>query len=118
MTYAVTLPPPDVEAHVYGVLSDLGGIKVWAYDSGPLVHAIFERTALQVDVRASSKKAARDRAYAARSRLLALGDVEWQDGRIGRVEVLSGPLWVPDDDGAPRYVTRVAVEYSRNTWDD
>lgn len=118
MTYAVTLPPPDVEAHVHGVLSDLGGIKVWAFDSGPLLHAIFERTSLQVDVRASSKKAARDRAYDARSRLLALAEVEWQDGRIGRVEVLAGPLWVPDDDGAPRYVMRVAVDYSRNTWTD
>lgn len=118
MTYEVTLPPPDVEAHVFGALADLGGIKVWAYDSGPVLHAIFERTALQVDVRASSKKAARDRAYTARSRLLALADTEWQDGRVARVEVLSGPLWVPDDDGAPRYVTRVAVEYSRNTWDN
>lgn len=116
MTYAVTLPPPDVEQHITTTLADLGSVKVWAFDSGPLLHSIFERTSLQVDARAHSKKAARDRAYAARSRLLALADYEWQDGRVARVEVLSGPLWVPDDDGAPRYVTRVAVEYSRNTW--
>lgn len=114
MTYAQTDPPPDVEAHVTTVLEGVGAVKVWAYDSAPESHAVLERTALQVDVRASSKQAARDRAYEARSRLLALAEYGWQDGRVAGVEVITGPAWLPDEDGAPRYVMRVAVKYGRN----
>lgn len=115
MAYAVTDPPPDLEAHVYGQVADLGGMKVWAVDSAPQLHAVFERTVLQVDTRASSKEKTRTRAYAARSRLLALGDASWDGGAVAGVEVITGPSWLPDENGAPRYVMRVAVVYGRTT---
>ena len=104
-------PPPDVEALALATLQDLGGIKVWAYDSAPGQHAITEATSLQIDVRASAKQKARDRAYAARSRLLALPGSAWDAGVVHRVDEVSGPMWVPDQDGAPRYVLRVTLHY-------
>lgn len=110
MTYTTT-PPPDVEALLVSTLSGLGGIKVWAYDSGPGQWALKEVTAVQVDVRASSKQAARDRAYAARSLMLALPGGTWDAGTVHRVDIVSGPAWVPDQDGAPRYVLRASLHY-------
>lgn len=104
-------PPPDVEALALTTLQDLGGIKVWAYDSAPGQHAITEATSLQVDVRAGTKKSAHDRAYTARSRLLALPGAVWDAGTVHRVDVESGPLWQPDQDGAPRYILRVTLHY-------
>jgi hypothetical protein len=106
-----TAAPPDLEAHVLTVLDALGGIRVWAYDSRPAVQNILEVTNLQVDVRAASKKTARDRAYTARALLLGLPVEAWDAGLVSEVTVVSGPLWQPDQDGAPRYVIRVAVQY-------
>lgn len=111
MQQGETAAPPDLEAHVLSVLDALGGIRVWAYDSRPAMHAILEQTNLQVDVRAAKKKTARDRAYAARALLLGLALQPWDDGLVSEVTVVSGPLWQPDQDGAPRYVIRVAVQY-------
>lgn len=106
-----TAAPPDLESHVHDLLDALGGIRVWAYDSRPAMNGILEVTNLQVDVRAASKKSARDRAYAARALLLGLPGEAWDAGLVSEVTVVSGPLWQPDQDGAPRYVIRVAVQY-------
>lgn len=103
--------PPDVEALLVSTLAGVGGCKVWAYDSGPKQHAIAEQTAVQVDVRAGSKARARDRAYAARSLMLALPGGAWDAGVVHKVEVVSGPAWIPDTDGAPRYVMRAVLHY-------
>lgn len=99
----------DTEAWAFNLLKDLGGISVWAYDAGTVWPYRVETASLQIDVRASSKQRARDRAYEARGRLFDpanhwhLGDV------IAGVEVVAGPFWLPDDNGAPRYVLRVSV---------
>ena len=100
-------PLPDVEAIVFSALKDLGGISVFAFDSGAEWPYVSETVAIQVDVHASSKKRTRDRAYQARQMLLQLPMDD--TNKVSRVDVLSGPLWLPEDDGAPRYVIRVGV---------
>jgi hypothetical protein len=98
---------PDVEALAYALLSPLGGIHVFAYDAQSPWPFIEEMVALQIDVRASSKKRARDRAYEARRLLLRLPlDVT---NRVTHVEVVGGPSFIPDEDGAPRYTIRTVI---------
>lgn len=97
---------PDVEAMVWSLLRDLGGVSVWAYSANARWPFLSEQVGVQVDIRASSKKRARDRAYAARDRLLSLPGTP---GVVAAIDVEGGPLWAPDDDGAPRYLTRVVV---------
>jgi hypothetical protein len=113
----VTAPPhlalaqPDLEAHAIRLLSPLGGCHLWSYDSGVALGGLATVEALQVDVRATSKAKARQRAIAARQRLLALPWEPWAEGVVSLVEIVSGPAWQPDEDGAPRYVVRVSVTY-------
>lgn len=114
---ASAVSPPDLEAHVYSLLSPLGRIKVWAFDSGSAWPHVAEVTSLQVDVRASSKARARARAYEARTLVLRLSSHPWDAGVVARVEVITGPLWEPDQDGAPRYVLRVSVTYRPAVFD-
>lgn len=104
---------PDVEALVYAALADLGGIRVFAYDSGSAAPFVVEATSLQVDVRASSKQKARDRAYVARDRVCNLPASQSPGHILRHVNLVAGPLWQPDEDGAPRYVLRVTVTYRR-----
>lgn len=99
----------DAEAWAFALLRDLGGISVWAFDSATTWPHRLETTSLQVDVRASSKQRARDRAYEARGRLFDPANHLPDLGVIAGVEVVGGPSWVPDDNGAPRYVLRVNV---------
>lgn len=100
-------PLPDVEAIAFSALKDLGGISVFAFDAGAEWPYVSETVAIQVDVHASSKKRSRDRVYQARQILLRL-PME-PATRVGLVKILSGPLWLPEQDGAPRYVLRVGV---------
>ena len=98
---------PDVEALAYQTLKSLGGITVWAIDAqSPWPH-VEDIVGLQVDVRASTKKRARDRAYQARQLLLRLPFDS--ANTVGRCEVDGGPFWLPDEDGAPRYVLRTSI---------
>ena len=100
-------PMPDVEALLWETLRDLGGIKVFAYDAGSEWPFVTEAVAIQIDVRASNKVRARDRAYQARQRVLRLPfDLT---SPVRRVEVVSGPLFLADEDGAPRYIIRTSV---------
>lgn len=101
-----TITLPDVEALVYSTISDLGGIQSFAYDAQAVWPFVTDRVAMQVDVYASTKKAARDRAYEARQRLL---DLPFADTSVSLVEVISGPFWQPPEDGSPRYIIRIAV---------
>ena len=96
----------DVEALVYGLLKDLGGISVFAYDAQAGWPFVSESVAVQVDVRASSKKRARDRAYSARQLILRL---PFSVTHVTNVQIVAGPSWFPEEDGAPRYVIRTAV---------
>lgn len=99
----------DAEAWAFALLKDLGGISVWAFDSGTTWPFRVETTSLQVDVRASGKQRARDRAYEARGRLFDPANHTPDGGVIAAVDVVTGPFWLPDDNGAPRYVLRVTV---------
>lgn len=97
---------PDVEAIVYQRIQDLGGIQSFAYDAGSVWPYVTDTVAVQIDVYASSKKAARDRAYEARQRLLTL---PFEDTRVSLVDVVTGPSWLQAEDGTPRYVIRISV---------
>jgi hypothetical protein len=98
---------PDAETLVYQTLKHLGGITAWAFDAQCEWPFVEDRVGIQVDVRASSKKRARDRAYEARQLLLRLPlDVT---NSVTRVEVVGGPFFLADEDGAPRYVIRTVV---------
>ena len=97
---------PDVEEVVHALLKDLGGITSHAVAASSSWPYLSEQVSIQVDVRASTKKRARDRAYTARSMLLELPATP---GVIADVAVETGPFWLPEPEGAPRYVLRVAV---------
>lgn len=106
--------PPDVEQYLTEVLTGIGAVKVWAYDSAPRLHTIMESTTVQVDARAASKQRAHDVAHTARALILALPGQPWHDGIVSSVTEITGPMWMPDEDGAPRYVFRCTINY-RNT---
>jgi hypothetical protein len=99
---------PDVEALAYNTLKDLGGITVFAYDAQTPWPHVADTVAVQVDVRASTKKRAHDRAYTARQRLLRL-PFDSTGTPVAQVEVIGGPAYLPEEDGAPRYVIRTAI---------
>lgn len=102
------LATPDVEAIAWALLKDLGGIHVYAYAANAAWPFVTESVDIQVDVRASTKKAARDRAYVARNLLLNLPFDPTQP-QVVACDIVSGPLWLPEQDGAPRYVLRVSI---------
>lgn len=110
------VPPPsqaylDIEEVVFALLKPLGGITVFSVAAtSPWPH-LSESVSLQIDVRASSKKRARDRAYSARTMILTLPATTYSEslGAVARVEIDSGPFWFPEPEGAPRYVLRVTI---------
>ena len=101
------LTMPDVEEMVWALVSPLGGMHVFAFDSQAPWPYVTESVAVQIDVRASTKKAARDRAYQARNMILDLALDPTNP--VAACNILSGPSWLPEQDGAPRYVLRVSV---------
>lgn len=105
---SVVLDMPDVEALVWERVKDLGGMHVFAYDAQAGWPYVTDAVALQLDVRASSKKAARDRAYRARNTVLGL-PFDPTCPQVVACNIVSGPTWLPEQDGAPRYVFRVSV---------
>jgi hypothetical protein len=112
---AFLTPRPDIEAAVYQVLSSLGGIQVWAYAMTDLDQQGLRCAAsLQVDVRASSKAAAWQRADTARRAVCSLPLANWPEGVVNDARVIDGPFWFPDG-GAPRYVARYRVTF-RPRW--
>ena len=99
----------DAEAWAYSLLAPLGGVSLWSFDAGTTYPFRVQRTSIQVDVRASSKKRARDRADAALQLLLDPSNHSANNGVVTGVDVIGGPFWLPDENGAPRYVLRVNV---------
>lgn len=97
---------PDAEAIVYSTIQDLGGVQSFAFDAGSSWPYVADRVSIQVDCYAANKKAAHDKAYEVRRRLLEL---PFGDTNVSRVEVIAGPYWLQADDGAPRYIIRIAV---------
>lgn len=106
--------PPDIEDLVTLAVAHLGAVRAWAYTSTTRLHGILESTSVQVDARAASKARAYEVAAEARSRILALPGLAWDDGIVLRVDEVSGPFWLPDDDGVPRYVMRCTIHYRRH----
>ncbi len=101
---------PDVEQLVYETVRPLGGIVTWADSAGERdLPGWTVRTLVQVDVRAHRKSAASQRADVVRRAVCALPWASWPDGVIVRVDTIEGPFWLPDENGAPRYVARYAV---------
>jgi Bacteriophage minor capsid protein len=98
---------PDVEAWVWANVRHLPGVTSFAFSGITDWPGWQTRTGIQVDCRASRKKAARDLAEQVRQIVLGLPDVAWDAGQITYVSVADGPVWLPDDsDGTPRYTTR------------
>jgi len=124
---ALTLPPgvdpaltyaqPDIEWHIYQVIAPLGGTVTWSFagNQGDPPGWIF-RTQIQVDVRASSKGKARQRADEARRAIQALPWTPWDEGVVSRVDVTAGPFWQPGGHNEPRYVARYLVTYQPQRW--
>lgn len=112
MSATAIIVQPDVEAWVWENLRTRRGITSFAFtaipqhpwqtEAGPWVYV----TSMQVDCRAQRKSAARDLAETARQIIVGLLTTPWPEGVITNAIVTEGPFWLPDDDGAPRYVTR------------
>lgn len=100
---------PDVEAFVWAQLSILHGVTSWTAGMLTDYPAWQIRHNIQVDSRSSNKKRARDRAFDAHYLMLGLPSLAWADGVITYVQATSGPQWMPDDDGAPRYTATYEV---------
>ena len=97
---------PDAEQIVWDTIQDLGGVQSFSYDAGSTWPYVTDRVAIQVDAYGATKKAAHDKAYEVRRRLLEL---PFGDTPVSLVEVVSGPFWQQAPDGAPRYIIRIAV---------
>jgi hypothetical protein len=108
---ALDYPRPDMELLVWETVAPLGGTQSWSYsatEGDP--PGWLSTTYVQVDCRAGSRHDANARADAARQAICALPWAEsWPHGRVCRVVVEEGPFWLPDPDGAPRYVARYAI---------
>lgn len=106
----LNFPRPDVEALVWRTIRSIGGVEQWVFTSNEMdLRGWLTVVSIQVDVRAGRKGQAFRNADQVRRAVCALPWVEWADGVVCRVDVTEGPLWLPDDDGAPRYVVRFAV---------
>jgi hypothetical protein len=97
---------PDIEAWVWASLRGLGGVTMWCYAAERMWPNWLVAYSLQVDARAGTKQAARDRAERARQIMEWLPNLAWADGVLSYSQPVEGPFWLPDDDGQPRYVAR------------
>jgi hypothetical protein len=107
---ALDHPRPDMELLVWQTVQSLGGVTSWSYSV--IEHdppGWLSTTYVQVDCRAGSRHDASRRADAARQAICALPWGSSPLGRVCRVVVEEGPFWLPDPDGAPRYVARYAL---------
>jgi hypothetical protein len=116
----MTTPPvivqPDLEAWVWANIRGLSpGITSFAYAANQVFPGWVYAHFIQVDARAKRKDAARALAEQARQVIYALADTPWPDGAVSYVEPVEGPMWVPDDDGLPRYVTRYEFRVHPNS---
>ena len=98
--------PPDVEAHLTGLIEGAGvtGCRVFTVDVTALWPEWVTSHVVQVDARASDKQKAHDKAWEVARLVMASTAIE--GGTITNVGIASGPSWIPDENGAPRYVAR------------
>lgn len=107
---ALSRPRPDVEWLVWQTVRPLGSCVSFAFSAveGDPPGWLFT-SSIQVDCRASSRHAASVLADTVRRTVCALPWAGWPGGAVSSVTVTEGPLWMPDPDGAPRYVVRFAI---------
>jgi len=107
MTTPPVIAQPDLEAWVWSQIKGLSpGITSFAYAASQVFPGWIYVHFIQVDARAKRKQAARDLAEQARQVIYALADTPWAEGAVSFIQPVEGPMWLPDDDGLPRYVTR------------
>jgi hypothetical protein len=109
---------PDLEAWAWANLQHLAGVTSFAYSAtGQWPDWVFGY-GLQVDARAARKDAARALGETVRQILAGLAAVAWPEGVICYAQITEGPFWLPDPDGAPRYVQRwdIRVHPRRDNW--
>jgi hypothetical protein len=100
---------PDLEAHVWAQVKDLGGVTSFAYSAVQSWPGWILAHFVQIDARAKRKGQARDLAERVRQIIAGLADVPWAEGCVCYVQGVEGPAWLPDDDGAPRYMQRYEI---------
>jgi hypothetical protein len=99
----------DLEAHLWSLVKPIGGVRLFAVALTERAHHHIFTMTVQVDTRGSGKKEARDRAMVAAASVLGSPHAPWQYGVVTGATVVMGPRWLPDENGAPRYVARYAV---------
>jgi hypothetical protein len=104
-----TRPQPDLEAHLWDQIADLDGVTSWAYSAIPSFPPWLVAYSVQVDCRAGGKASAWQLAEAVRQRLWDLPSAPWDQGVVVYSQVTEGPFWLPDIEGAPRYVLRAEI---------
>ena len=109
---ALDYPRPALEAFVYRTLRvQVPGVSSWCYAAfqRPSPTGWLTEFSIQVDTRGTNKTAADARADNARRLICSLPWASWPGGVISSVDVIEAPFWLPDPDGAPRFVARYAV---------
>jgi len=109
MTTSEQVVLPDVEAFVWSQLSGIAGVTSFCYAAVHGFPVWLFTSSVQVDARAATKQAARDRAEQARKIMCGLPYAPWSYGVCSSVEVIEGPFWLPDSDAGPRYCARYEV---------
>ena len=110
----MTAPPavvqPDLEAHVWAAVGDLGDVTTFCY-TATRDHAGWQVAYfVQADARARTKEAARDLAERLLRVVCALPAAPWAEGTVTYVQPIEGPFWLPDpEDGKPRYCARYEI---------
>lgn len=108
-TPAPVIAQPDLEAWVWANVQAIPGVTSFSYAATfGWPHWLVSHF-IQIDARATTKAAARDRAEQARQTISGLPDVPWPDGVVAYAQPVEGPFWLPDPDGGPRYCARYEI---------
>jgi len=109
VTTPALVAQPDAEAHAWAQLASIPGVTSFCYAAVSPWPNWLVTYSIQVDARAATKQAARDRADQARLKMLGLPAVPWPEGVCCAVNQVEGPFWLPDNDAGPRYCARYEV---------
>lgn len=116
---ALALPRADVVHYLWQQIRGFGrDVKVREYDGATGdPETVLAVTYIQVDTPAASRPRAWEIADQTRRTLRGLVDGPWPDAVITEMTVVSGPRWLPDENGQPCFVTRYRVgHHSRQGW--
>jgi len=109
---ALNFSRPDIEYWVWQNVRGLGDVICWTISAGEIdPHGWATMSNIQVNTRAANRERASTIADQARRIIKALPWTEWNNGVVTSVDCTDGPLWQPDSNGAPRYITRYSIIY-------